>query len=149
MKHFFYFIFLAVFVSSCSTEVDRSEEETPKDSSVDVTSNKADVEPVEKEYLFESDEEGVKEFMRCTVKLDGSHEWVYFTARDEQAMNLGSTEKAGFEVVYFYGKPKERYWIYGSECGFTLSDDTRKTSQWYGQVTPRCADDMFEALISN
>lgn len=149
MNRFFYFIFLTVFMSSCSTEVDKNEEETSKDSPADVASNKTDAEPVEKEYLFESDEEGVKEFMRCTVKIDGSHEWVYFTARDEQAMNLGSTEKAGFEVVYFKSKPKEIYWIYGSECGFTLSDDTRKTSQWYAQVAPRCANDMFEALIKN
>jgi len=149
MNRFFYFIFLVVFMISCSTEGDKIEQEISKSSRADLASDNADSEPRKKEYLFESDEEGVKEFMRCTVKLDGSHEWVYFTARDQQKMDLGSTQKAGFEVVCFESRPTEIYWIYGSECGFTLSDDTRKTSQWYGQVTPRCADDMFEALISN
>lgn len=144
MNRLLYFLFIAVFVSACSTEVVNDDRESSNDTETDITSNKADGEPINKEYLFESDEEGVKEFMRCTENPDGGHEWVYFSANNEKEVKLGVREQAGFEVVYFYGKPKELYWIYGSECGFTLSDDTRKTSQWYKQVTPRCADDMFE-----
>ena len=122
----------------------KDDSESSNDTSTEITPNKADTDPVDTEYLFESDAEGVKEFMRCTKKVDGTHEWVYFSAKNTKEVKLGVRKEAGFEVVYFQAKPKELYWVYVAECGFNLSDEARKTSQWYGQVKPRCADNMFE-----
>ena len=148
MNRLLYFVFHVLFLSACSPDVVNDDVEPTDDTGTEITPNKADaVEPTEGSeditYHFKSDGEGVVEYMRCTVMPDGSHAWIYYTLKNEKHIELGTREEAGFEVVYFLGKPKELYWIYGSECGFTLSDDTRKTSQWYGQVTPRCADDMF------
>lgn len=131
-------------LGSCSSDVP-DEVQTEEKSGDESAMEEPEDSNAEKTYLFKSDdEEGVVEYMRCTQLPDGSQSWVYFTSKNEKEIELGSREQAGFEVVYFQGKPKELYWIYGSECGFTLSDETRRKSQWYGQVTPKCADDMFE-----
>lgn len=132
-------------LTSCSGDDEVKEVVVEKGGGVSYPAEEPEDENAEKSYLFKSDdEEGVVEYMRCTASPEGKQEWVYFTSKNEKEIKLGSREQAGFEVVYFQGKPKELYWIYGSECGFTLSDETRKKSQWYGQVTPKCADDMFE-----
>lgn len=143
MNHAFSVFLFAAFLTSCSSDevIDSPslEKEIESEAVVDPKAVSED-----KTYHFKSDGEGVVEYMRCTIMPDGTHRWVYYTSKNDKHIELGAREQAGFEVVYFKGKPKELYWIYGSECGFTLSDDTRKASQWYGQVTPRCADDMFE-----
>lgn len=144
MIRFLLSVFSVVFFVACSTDVVNDAADPNDHPSLEISENENDAEPVDKVYLFESDDEGVKEFMQCTKKIDGASEWVYFTAKNEKEVKLGSREAAGFEVVYFLAKPKELYWIYGSECVFTLSDEVKKTSQWYRQVKPRCADDMFE-----
>ena len=146
MNRLLYLVFLAIIVSSCSTEVVNDDVESTDvkkeiESEVDVVESEEVSE--DKVYHFKSDGDDVVEYMKCTIMADGSHSWVYYTSKNKKEITLGVGKQAGFEVVYFQGKPKELYWIYGSECGFTLSDDTRKTAQWYGQVTPRCADDMF------
>lgn len=134
---------VGIFTSCSSAEVE--EVIVEKGGGVSFPTEELEDENAEKTYLFKSDDdEDVVEYMRCTKSPDGSNSWVYFTSKNEKEVKLGSREEAGFEVVYFYGKPKELYWIYGSECGFTLSDETRKKSQWYGQTEPRCSEDMFE-----
>ena len=143
MKRAFFFVALIAFVTSCSTEASGENKTLEHELSTDDESNIEENSNQLKTYLFKSEDEGVKEFMRCMVNEDGGHEWVYFTEKNEKEVKLGTRKEAGFEVVYFLAKPKEGYWVYGSECGFTLSDDTRKTSQWYAQMQPRCADDMF------
>ncbi len=143
MNRIFFIVVCFALFASCSAEV-VNDDTTTADVNTEIAPNEADIEPVDKEYLFESDDEGVKEFMRSTQTPDGKSSWVYFTAKNPKEIKLGSRMQAGFEVVYFLTKPKELYWIYGAECGFTLSDDSKRTSQWYAQVKPRCADDMFE-----
>ena len=130
---------------SCSTDV-VDEKPLEEEMGDKLTFLKPEEAKTENTFLFrsEEDEQGVIEYMRCTESPDGKHAWVYFSSKNKTEIKLGSREQAGFEVVYFFGKPKELYWIYGSECGFTLSDETREKSQWYGQTEPKCSEDMFE-----
>lgn len=139
-----YPIALVLFLfSSCSTEVVSEKDDQEQEGSVEIQANEAEEVKEDKVFLFESTDEGVKEFMRCTELPNGKKQWVYSTVKNPREVKLGSRVEAGFEVVYFYSNPEELYWVYGSECGFTLSNDTKRTSQWYSQVQPNCADEPF------
>lgn len=141
-KFFSITLFLFLF-ASCSTEVVKDTNDEITEDSSNIHANEADEIKQDKTYLFESTEEGVKEFLRCTQKADGSKQWVYSTVKKPKEIKLGSREEAGFEVIYFFSNPDELYWVYGAECGFTLSNDTKRTSQWYAQVQPQCSEDPF------
>ena len=141
MNHVFSIVLFAVFLSSCSSD------EVTDSPSLDKETSVEEGQPEKKKkdimYLYKSEDEGVIEYMRSTIKPDGTQFWTYFTEKNKNEVKLGTTEKLGFEAVYFLGKPKELYVIGGSECGFSLTDETRNTSQWYGQYLPSCPDNMY------
>lgn len=134
---------LSLFLGSCSTEVVSEKDADNPEDSVEIRENKADEVKEDQVFLFESTDEGVKEFLRCTKRPDGTSQWVYSTVKNPKEVKLGTRVEAGFEVIYFLTSPDELYWVYGAECGFTLSNDTKRTSQWYSQVQPNCADEPF------
>lgn len=86
---------------------------------------------------YKSDDLGYVEYMKRVVYKDGSYDWYYYTNKKPEEQKLGSTEKDGFEAVYFYKNPNVIYEIGGSECGFYITDP-KQVTQFYSMVDPPC-----------
>ena len=86
---------------------------------------------------YKSNDLGYVEYMKRVVFKDGSYEWYYYTDKKPEEQKLGSTEKDGFEAVYFFKNPKVIYEIGGSECGFYITDP-KNVTQFYYMVDPPC-----------
>jgi hypothetical protein len=143
MKKIIFVLFALMIVASCTQSTDNSAINLEPDAQSEelLTPDQTATEsvPGERETvrIFQSDQTGVVEYLKCITENDGKNTWYYSTAKNKMEIKLGVISHRGMETLYFLNSPKVDYEIDYVDCGFMLGEGGVE-SQLYSQVIPAC-----------
>ncbi len=122
-----------LFIVGCSNDVHQKKD--PKDNNQ--LEEKVEQESKDQVFIYQSDDMGIIEYLKCTKIDKKASNWVYYTEKNHKEIELGVMNYRGMEMIFFKNSPDVIYDILGSECGFTLEEND-DISQWYEQISPDC-----------